>query len=304
MLDRAVNAVNGLDSKEWYYRDWFAREEGLIGLVLVTDPYSYQPLIDGMDRLILVVRENVCPDEETEHWLRDDVRIQVRRVKPEMLERWVAAGDRSGVQWLVQGEVLSDPAGYLEELRRRLEEWPQLLREQKLLCEFSGFVRAYMLAKQDLKNGQVLDSYSHVLACLHYWAHIVLVEEDMHPELTVWEQVRRVNPGIYKLYEELTTSTDTLEKRVQLVVLACEFAVLTKMRSSCSLLIRLLSSRDEPWTVAQLQQHPHLFGLPLDMSLLLQKLAKRGTIRELAKPVRGRGAMKLELRYIAAYDYP
>ncbi|MDB4867238.1 MAG: hypothetical protein JWR03_1571 [Cohnella sp.] len=297
-----VSAVNRLDSKEWYYRDWFAKEEGLIGLMLVTDPYSYQPHIEGMDRLLLVVREQVCLDQETEHWLRDQVRIQVRRVKPATLERWVASGERSVVQWLVQGEVLSDPTGYLQELRCRLQEWPPLLREQKLLCEFSGFIRTYMLAKQDLKNGQVLDSYSNVLASLQYWAHIALIEEGLHPELTVWGQLRKVNPGIYKLYEELTTSTDTLEKRAQLVLLACEFSVLTKMRSSCALLIRLLASRDKPWTVAELQQEPHLLGLPLDLSLLLQKLAKRGCIRELATPVRGHGTMKRELRYAAADD--
>ncbi|WP_246042478.1 nucleotidyltransferase-like protein [Cohnella pontilimi] len=294
--------MNGLDSKKWYYRDWFAGEEGLVGLLLVSDPYAYQPQIHGMDRLIVVVREQVNPEEQTEHWLRDDVRIQVRRIEPAALERWVASGDRKGVQWLVQGDVLSDPTGYLERLRRRLEEWPQLLREQKLLCEFSGFIGSYLSAKQDLKNGQVLDSYSQVLASLHYWARIVLVEEGMHPELTVWEQVHRVNPGIYKLYEELTVSQETLEKRVQLVILACEFAVMTKMRASCALLIRLLGSRHEPWTVAQLQQDPHLLGLPLDMSLLLRKLAKRGCIRELAKPVRGHGAAKLELRYTASQE--
>jgi hypothetical protein len=299
MRDRAVYSVNRLDSREWYYGDWFAREEGLIGLMLITDPYSYQPLIDGMDRLLLVVRENAGPEEETEHWLRDDVRIQVRRVRPATLERWVISGDRSGVQWLMQGEVLSDRTGYLEALRRRLEEWPELLREQKLLCEFSGFVRTYMLGKQDLKNIQVLDSYSNVLSALHYWAHIALIENGMHPELTVWEQMRRVNPGIYKLYEELTSASDTLEQRVQLVLLACEFSMLTKMRSSCSLLIRLLAGRSEAWTVAELQQHPHLAGLRLDLSLLLQKLAKRGCVRELAQPLRGRGPLKLELRYTA-----
>lgn len=294
--------MNRAESKEWYYRDLFGRETGVIALLLVADPYSYQPFINAMDRLVLVVQENVDPSEETEHWLRDDVRIQVRRVTPETLERWVVSGERSGVQWLVQGEVLADDTGYLEDLRRRLDEWPILLREQKLLVEFSGFVRTYMLGKQDLQNGQVLDAYSHVLASLHYWAHIALVEEGMHPELTVWEQMRRVNPGIYKLFEELTASSETLEKRVQLVLLACEFSILTKMRSSCALLIHLIGSRDEPWSVSELTLDYRLKGLPLDLSLLLQKLVQRGLIREIAKSDRGRGGMRLELRYAAGEE--
>jgi hypothetical protein len=292
-----VNAVKRLDSRDWYFHDWFGREEGLVGLLLVTDPYAFQPMIDGTDRLILVVRQEAPEFQETEHWLRDDVRIQVRRVTPDTLERWVMSGDRSGVQWLVQGEVLTDVTGFLGDLRRRLDEWPELLREQKLLCEFSRFVRTYLLAKQDLNNGQALDAYSNVLASLHYWAHITLVEQRMLPELTVWQQMRRVNPGIYKLYEELTTSPETLEKRVQLVLLACEFSVLTNLRSSCALLMRVLGSREESWSVGELQREPQLAGLPLDLSLLLQKMVQRGLVREVAKSIRGRGAVKLELRY-------
>jgi hypothetical protein len=122
----------------------------------------------------------------------------------------------------------------------------------------------------------------------------------MLPEMTVWEQMRRVNPGIYKLYEELTTSPETMEQRVQLAVLACEFTVLNKMRSSCRLLLQVLGSRDTPWTVAELRQEERLRGLPLDLSLLLQKLVRRGLVRETAKLLRGKGALQFELRYASA----
>lgn len=299
---RTVSVLNRLDAKAWYYRDIFAREEGLVGLLLVDDPYSGRPLMDGSDRLVLIVRESVSSEEEIEHWLREDARIQIRRVTPDMVEKWVVNGDRSRVQWLVQGEVLSDESGFLDELRRRLDEWPALLRDQKLLSEFSRFIVSYLMAKTDSHNGQTLDAYSNVLAALHYWAHISLVEQGMLPEMTVWEQMRRVNPGIYKLYEELTTSAETLEKRVQLVLLACEFSVLTKMKSSCALLIQVLGSRTEPWSVSELQMEPRLRGLPLDLSLLLQRLVHRGLAREIARPGRGRGALKLELRYTLGDD--
>ncbi|WP_276357776.1 nucleotidyltransferase-like protein [Cohnella caldifontis] len=295
--------MNRLDSKEWYFHDLFGREEGVVGLMLIADPYSSMPMIDGTDRLVLVVRDRVLPGEEIEQWMLGDLRVRVRRVTLDTLERWVIGGDRDGVQWLVQGEVLSDEMGRLAELRNRLEEWPDLLREQKLLCEFSRFMLTYSHAKRNLQQGQVLDAYSNVLASLHHWAHISLVEQGMLPELTVWEQMRRVNPGIYKLYEELTTSPETLEKRVQLVVLACEFSVLTKMRTSCALLVHVLASRETPWTVAELQQEDRLRELPIDFSLLMQKLVQRGLVREVAKAARGQGAVKLELRYTAEEEH-
>jgi hypothetical protein len=287
-----------LEKKSLFYEEQFGREEGLVSLLVVANPFSYQPLIDGMDRLALVVLDTQSPGKDTEHWVWEDMRIQVRRVTQEMLETWIVRGDnRNVVHWLVQGDILIDKKNYLLDLCNRLMEWSPLLREQKLLCEFSRFNRSYLQAKQDLKEGQVLDAYSNVLSSLHHWAQIALVEEGMHPELTVWEQMHRVNPGIYKLFEELTMSGETLEQRVQLVLLACEFSMLNEMQSSCALLIRLIESRKQSWSPAELLQHPDLSGLSLDLSLILQRLVKRGYILEISRPIQQRCAGLMELRY-------
>ncbi|WP_229263825.1 nucleotidyltransferase-like protein [Cohnella cholangitidis] len=284
-----------------FYLEQLGQEEGIVSLLLIANPYSYQPLIDGMDRLALIITNASNSTKDSEHWIWNDARILVRRVTREKLESWIVSSpNRNVIYWLVQGEILIDHDNYLTSLRDRLMEWSPLIREQKLLSEFSQFVRSYLQAKQDLRDGQVLDAYSNVLASLHYWAHIVLVEEGMHPELTVWEQMRRVNPGIYKLFEELTTSGETLEQRVQLVLLACEFTILNKMESSCSLLIRLIDSRNESWAPAELMKHPDLAGLSLELSVLLQKLVNRGCIREVAKPSHHLINGLLELRYASA----
>ncbi|KIL36886.1 hypothetical protein SD71_05200 [Cohnella kolymensis] len=277
---------------------WLKAEQGLVGLLVMSNPFSYRPFNDGIDLLAVVVMKKVSADKQTEHLLKDDSRIQLHRVTPDTLERWIVSGEnRKIVQWLLEGDILIDDTGYLENLRSRLIEWSPLLREQRLLCEFSRFVGTYSRARQDLKDGQALDAYSHVMASLHYWADIALVEQGLHPELTVWEQMRRVNPGLYKLFEELTTSSETLEQRVELVLLACEFSLLTKMESCCSLLIRIIESREQFWSVAELRQHPELSGLSLDLPLLLQKLVKRGCIREVARSARDRGEGLMELCY-------
>lgn len=277
---------------------WYREDEGLISLLVVTNPYSRHSVNEGIDQLAMVVVNYVSPDKQTEHLLRDDSRIQLHRLTPETLDYWIASGEnRNIVHWLLEGDILIDVDGYLHKLRNELIDWSPLLREQRMLCEFSRFASTCLRAKQDLKEGRVLDAYSNVMASLHYWADIALVEQCMHPELTVWEQMRRVNVGLYKLFEELTTSTETLEQRVELVLLACEFSVSTKLQSSCSLLVRIIESREEAWTVAELQQHPELSSLSLDMSLLLQKLVKRACIREVVKSARARGEGLMELCY-------
>lgn len=281
------------------YTDLFGHEEGLISLLTISNPYSNETLFDGMDRLVLGVFDRE-PDKKTEHLIIGDTRILVRRVSADYLESLVMSGEsRGAVQWVAQGEALLDRDGYLEDLKHRLNEWPERMKERKMLSEFSKFSSTYIQAKQDLKDGQILDAYSHILTSLHHWAHIALIEEGMNPELTVWVQMRRVNPGIYKLYEELTTNRETVEQRVQLLILACEFSVLTKMKSSCSLLLRLIGTRPEGWSVPELMEHPELKGLSLDFSLLLQKLARKGYLLEVARSKRAAGPGLMELRYAA-----
>lgn len=293
-----MDSMVRVDNKALFYSEWFGEEKGLISLLLNSNASTYQPMIDDMDRLCVLIMDEVEPGREIEYFIRDGVRILVKRVTPAQLEDSLRSRDtRNIVQLLTQGEILIDRGGYLTDVRNRLIEWTPLLKEQQLLSEFSKFARTYLQAKQDIKDGQVLDAYANVMASLHYWAHLVLIEEGMHPEFTVWEQLRSVNPGVYKLFEELTTSQETIEQRVQLLLLACEFSVLTKMESSCALLIRIIGSRPEPWSPAELMQHPHLAGLAIDISLLLQKLTKRGCILEVARPHEAHGAGVLELRY-------
>lgn len=289
--------MNRKDSNTAYYLDLFGKEEGLVGLMLVSNLHLNMPSLSEKERLVLIIRDGVAPQDEIEQWKHEDMLLRIHRVPPDVLEQWVVTGERSGVQWLVRGEVLFDKNGFLGSLRQRLKQWPVLLREQKLLCEFSRFVQSYMNAKRDLQHGRFLDAYSHVLSALHYWVHVALVEQGMLPELTVWEQIRGVNPGVYKLFEELTTSSESLEKRIQLVVLACEFSMQTRMQTSCALLLHILGSRAAPWTIGELHQDSRLRGLPIDLSLLLQKLVQRGLAKEIVDAKQIGRVTKQELLY-------
>jgi hypothetical protein len=283
--------------------DLFRRDEGVVGLLWVAFPFADQPFAIGVNGLLLVAHREAPAEGTTEHWKWGEARLEVHRVHPELLEERLADGDGGQWgQWLARGEILIDPEGWLSRLRRQLKVRPQAARERILLAEFSRFVETCVRAKQDMKEGRVPDAFSHIIASLHHWAQIVLVEEGLYPGLRMWEEIRRVNPGIYKLFEELTTSTESPDKRVQLLLLACEFAVLTKMKTSCALLLRILASRRAPWTVRELERHSDLQGLSLNLTLVLQSLVKRGYIREEIGPLDGHGAGAdglMEVRYAA-----
>ena len=288
-----------MDTARWLR--WLQDTPGLIGVMLIDNPYRYNPLIDGLDMLLLAVAErNDGHVRSVRHIRAEGKRVQIRTISAALLDEWIAGVEnRSIIPWIARGEILMDRDGYLERVKQRVIEFPEELRRQKLAAEFSAFLRTFLHAKQDLQDGNVLDAHSNVLAALHHWAHISLIEDGVHPELTVWAQMKRYNPGIYKLYEELTTSLESLEKRVQLVLLACEFHVMSKMKSCCRLLLDIIESRDEPWSVSELMARPELKSVRLDLSLLLRKLVTRGLIREVAVlPVSG-DPDALQLQYAA-----
>ncbi|REJ18408.1 MAG: hypothetical protein C6W59_05435 [Paenibacillaceae bacterium] len=280
---------------------WIQDAPGLIGVMLIDNPYRYNPLIDGLDLLLLAVVERDGRERSVRHVRKEGKRVQIRTVAAAALDEWIAGVEsRSIIPWIVRGEILMDRDGYLERVKQRVIDFPEELRRQKLAAEFSAFLRTFLHAKQDLQDGNILDAHSNVLAALHHWAHISLIEDGVHPELTVWAQMKKYNPGIYKLYEELTTSMESLEKRVQLVLLACEFHVMSKMNSCCRLLLDIIESREEPWSVGELMARPELKPLRLDLSLLLRKLVTRGLIREVAALPEANDPDALELQYAAA----
>ncbi|GKU76088.1 nucleotidyltransferase-like protein [Paenibacillus sp. L3-i20] len=275
---------------------------GLMAIAIIKNPNPYNPLIDGLDLLVLLVTETRVEMERAEHVRLDHARALIRTISKEELQLWITGGEnRNIIEWLVRGEILLDRDGYLASVRERLLQFPESMREQKQFIEFNGFLRTYLQAKQDMLDGNMLDAYSNVLTALNHWAHIVLIEEGRHPELTVWKQLKRVHPGVYKLYEELTASPETLEQRVQLVMLACEFSVMSKMKSCCSILLNIMNSREEPWSIGELQSHPSIGQLQVELSLVIHKLVKRAYIREVAVMKDLKETSALELRYMVAH---
>jgi hypothetical protein len=266
-----------------YFRDLYMQEDEVrsVTAIKTNDPRS--PLIDGFDLLVLVITKNKQPANYISHYIKEDSRIQERWIHEEGLESWILNGEnRSVIQWLLQGEILLDKDTFLEGLRHRLIEYPQSLREKKLFIEFSLFLRKYLQGKDYIQQKQILDAYSSVLEALHHWARITIIESGHHPEVMVWKQVKKINPGVYKLYEELTLSPETLEQRVELVLLACEFSVMSKMKECCKILFRVLESRKEPWSANELKYHPELKDLHVELALVLQKLQKKALVTEVA----------------------
>ncbi|MDF2814943.1 MAG: nucleotidyltransferase-like protein, partial [Paenibacillus sp.] len=261
----------------------YEHDSKLTGTLVVSNPAPFSPLVDGLDYLVLIVRDQDNLASTITHYIKDGYRIQERGLNSVQLEQWMMYGPtRSVIQWMLQGEIVMDPHLYMEGLLHKLIEYPMEMRRQQLQIEFSHFLRSYLQSKQYLQDGHVLDAYSNVLAALCHWARIAIIEEGIHPEVLVWAQVRRLNPGVYKLYDELTSNEESLEQRVRLVVLACEFSVMSMMESCCYILLNVIKSRQDPWSLSELAEVQSLKELNLELPLLIAKMSRKELIKEVA----------------------
>ncbi|KRE91307.1 hypothetical protein ASG89_34235 [Paenibacillus sp. Soil766] len=275
----------------------FRNDPRIISVMAVDNPKQLPSLTDGFDTLFLIVTNDLRLNNHTTNYIRDDSRIQERWTDPTSIEQWIRHGvNRNILHWLLKGEILLDQNTYLEGLRHRILEFPGDLREHKLLIEFSHFLRKYLQSKEYILDDHILDAYNNILEALHHWARIVIVEDGYHPEITVWRQIRAINPGVYKLYEELTMSKETLKQRVQLVLLACEFSVMSKMERCCEAFIQILRDSEHPLSSDELQQHTQLIEIKSELPLLLNKLVKKGLIKEVAVII-DEHTSEIELRY-------
>lgn len=266
-----------------------------IGVAIISNTSPSVAAPDGFDALILVVK--TASADTLSHYIKDNTRIQERCTSLARLEQWILHGNRKAIHWILQGEIVMDRHLFLEGLRHRLLEFPEEQRRQKLIVEFDLFLKCFLEGKQNLQDGHLLDAYSNILDALKHWARIAVVEEGIRPEVLVWAQVRKINPGVYKFYEELTSNNESLEKRVQLVVLACEFSVMSKMESCCAILLDVLQSRIEAWSLQELMELPQLKELDLDLPLLLNKLVRKSLVREVVEPAEGDDEFLLQLKY-------
>lgn len=264
-----------------HYKD--ALDENSIGAFVYEhrDSKFQGSFFRDFDILLLVIQDSEQSCEMINHIMYGDKRCQLLRINYMELRGMLVAGEKRDLMRCVfEGEIISDMDGRLTNIRLEFQEFKQPIRDQKMFFEFSKFLYLYLEAKRYMSEGHIMDAYHSVTDSLHHWAQIELIERGIRPELNVWEQVRGLNTAVHKLYNELTVSKESVEKRVELVLLGCEFSVLSKMAECSNLLIKVMSSRNKPWSIEELICHPKLKMVSSELPLVLRKLVYRSIIKE------------------------
>ena len=266
-----------------------ASQLNTLGVLLVEKKEKTTLTTDSFDVILLIIVKEANQPVFIKHYTYDQKKAAMHVISEEQLQEWLLFGtNRKIFEWLHHAKIIFDRNEYVANLKTELQEFPFNGRKIKMGLEFAKLIRRYVDGKALFENKQFLDAYNHVVHSLHHLARLAVIENGLHPELTVWRQVKQIEPEIYKLYEELVNSEETLEQRLELLFLASEFLIHSRTEMGSAHLIEVLSSR-EYWMYNEMLNETELSPYSVDLPVLLEYLIEKHILEIVNIETKGQG---------------
>jgi hypothetical protein len=267
-----------------------ASHPSTLGVLMVEKGFKANINTDTYDAILLIIQKEIEQPWFVKHYTYDEnKKAALHIVSESQLKEWILLGsNRKIFEWLLNGKVLFDRNEYMENLKTELREFPFYGRKLKMGLEFAKLIRRYVDGKNFFENNHSLDAFNHVVHSLHHLARLAIIENGFHPEVTVWQQVKQIEPEIFKLYEELVNSLESLDKRLELLFLASEFMIHSRTVIGISHLIDILSTK-EYWSFQEMLEHKELAPYSVDLEVLLEYLIDKNFLRVVSMETKGLG---------------
>ncbi len=249
-----------------------------LGVILINKRDDAANMTDTFDSVLLIIVKEGEQPIFTKHYLYGETKMVMHIVTERRLRKWLFIGsNRKLVDWIFYGKVLFDRNEFLYKLRSELQEFPFYGRKIKTGIQFSKLIRRYLEGKEFFERGEYLDAYNHVVDSLHHLGRLSVIDSGLYPEVTVWSQVKKIEPAVYKLYEELVMSSETLEKRLELLFLASEFLINSRTHDGAHHILDVMLTRPS-WTIQELHDHEELSYYSTDLEVFVEYLIDKGYI--------------------------
>lgn len=272
-----------------------ASQPETLGVILVTKREEIKSITDTFDTILLIIVKEADKPIFTKHYSHEQQKMAMHVLTEEVLNKWLYVGsNRKIVDWIFHGKIMFDRNEYLHELRLKLQEFPFFGRKIKTGIQFSKLIRRYLEGKEFFNRGNFLDSYNYVVDSLHHLARLSVIDNGLYPEVTVWSQVKKIEPEIYKLYEELVMSSESLEKRLELLFLAIEFLISSRTHDGAQHILETMLDK-EVWTIQELHNHHELRYYSTDLEVFIEYLVDKEYIH--IEPVAAKNEMIYHRHY-------
>ena len=255
-----------------------ASQPETLGVIVVNKREDAMNITDTFDTVLLIIVKEAEQPIFSKHYMYGDSKMVMHIITEERLRKWIFIGSHKRlVDWIFHGKVVFDRNEFLFHLRSELQEFPFYGRKLKTGIQYCKLIRRYLEGKEQFELGNHLDAYNYVVGCLHHLARLSIIDSGLYPEVTVWAQVKKIEPAIYKLYEELITSNETLEKRLELIFLASEFLINSRTHDGAQHILETLMTQDS-WTIQEIYNHKELSYYSTDLVVMVEYLVEKGFI--------------------------
>ncbi|MDT8863086.1 nucleotidyltransferase-like protein [Alkalihalobacillus sp. MEB130] len=257
-----------------------ASEEETLAILLVEKEYLPLSVTDGFDVVIVLINHNQTISWEVKHYKIGEKRVSFHSLSQAMMHQTLIVGNhRRLVDWLINGKIVFDRNEFLKEVKERIDSFPPGDRAKKMTIQFTKMLRRFEEGKSLFHNGHFFDAFSNMMHSLHHLARLALINHGFYPEVTVWEQVKQIEPQTYKLYQELLYSEESLEKRIELLILATELAIHSKTEMGSQHFLALLEDKEgDLFSIAELMSLHEVEDYCVDLELLIRHLVEKGLL--------------------------
>ncbi|MBP1948092.1 nucleotidyltransferase-like protein [Virgibacillus litoralis] len=267
-----------------------------LGIVIIEKTKPNSPITDNFDVILLIIVDEAESKWQEKHYEFDGKIAAMHTVTEELLMEWIdTSGYRKAVEWIIDGKVIFDRNEYLSQLKDQLRNFPHEKRDLRKAMEFGKLVKSYSEVKDLYTSEQYKDAFSRMVHSLHYLARLAVIEKGYHPEVTLWNQVRQIDPEVFKLYDELIQSDEAISKRLQLMIIASDFVISTRAEVSAKHLLSIMETKEDSWSYGELKQNGKVSPYQLDLTAMLSYLTEKGIL--IAERIQTKGARVYQRKY-------
>lgn len=254
-----------------------------VGAFVIPSPPAHLTAVEPVDLLLFVLSGS--PTQQTTVYHYRSWRIKAVWVSLSQVFTSIMNGEcEDYAEWVLNGDILYDPEKKVQELVTIVQGFPAEYRSKKMCIELCSLLDGYQRSRWHLKLGEVMDAYISIQETLKRWGRLAVMEAGEFPRQDLWNQIRYLQPGIYKWYQELASGGESPEQRIRLVLLAIEYAVLSKLEWYGRYILNLFRQQQKMWSLRELNQRCGLEGVSIDLYLLVEELVKRSLVEEITLP--------------------
>ncbi|GAA0441065.1 hypothetical protein GCM10008983_17660 [Lentibacillus halophilus] len=251
-----------------------------LGVILIEKTKPYSPITANFDVIILVIVKTPDKDWHERHYEWHDKIAATFTISELSLNKWIDTNiNRKVIEWIFAGTVVFDRDDHIKALKNRLRCFPYEKRDLRKTMEFGKLLRSFNEGKDLYASEQYKDAFIRMVHTLHYLARLAVVENGYYPEVTLWNQVKRIDPEIYKLYDELMESDESIAKRIQLMILASDVAISKRATVSAKHLLDIINEKNDAWAYDELKTHPEIAPYAMNLTAILSYLTKKNILK-------------------------